>query len=189
MSSWKALWTTGTAAASWSRSEKAHNVDNIYNFFRRRGWTIEAMAGMLGNIEYESYINPGQWETGHAIYKGGFGLVQWTPYTKYSDWAGSDWSTNWNKQLERIQYELENEIQWISTNTYNFSFREYSKMKNSDMEYMAKAFEYCYERGTWNNARVENARYWYKYLKRKRLMFYVMFAQSDDQTAKGVIIK
>lgn len=46
---------------------------------------------MLGNMETESTINPGIWQSlnsGNA--SGGFGLTQWTPATKYINWANNN---------------------------------------------------------------------------------------------------
>lgn len=188
MSDWLAVYTNGSAAASWTKKARSHNVDIMYKYFRRQGWNIAALAAMLGNIEYESWLNPGQWETNYPIEgSGGFGLVQWTPYTKFSQWAGSDWKTNYDKQMHRIQYELENGIQWIPTATYNFSFADFSKMSRSQysIEYLTRAFEFCYERGTWNQQRVINAEYWYKYLKHKQLIFLIELT-GHKKLVKGV---
>lgn len=41
----------------------------------------------------------------------GYSLVQWTPYTKYTNWVSGDPSTMDNA-LSRILYEVENNIQW-----------------------------------------------------------------------------
>lgn len=41
----------------------------------------------------------------------GYGLVQWTPYTKYTNWVTGDPSTMDNN-LSRILYEVANNIQW-----------------------------------------------------------------------------
>jgi len=189
MSNWNAIYTNSMTAASWTKKYRSHNVDIMYKYFKRQGWNIAALAAMLGNMEYESYLNPGQWESGISVEtSGGFGLVQWTPYTKFSNWAGSDWRTNYDKQMQRIQYELENGLQWIPTSTYNFSFREFSKMDRSQhsIEYLTRAFEYCYERGTWNQQRVVNAEYWYKYLKHKQLIFLIEITNGKDKRVKGV---
>lgn len=40
-------------------------------------------------------------------------MVQWTPYTKYTDWVTGDPSTMDNN-LSRILYEVTNNIQWGS---------------------------------------------------------------------------
>jgi hypothetical protein len=46
-------------------------------------------------------------------------LVQWTPMTKYIDWANANGLTvgyKRNSQLARIDYEVDNNIQWNSPN-------------------------------------------------------------------------
>ena len=71
-------WISGNRYLS--LSEMQNNVDIIHYFFRSAGWTDNAIAAMLGNMQSESTINPGIWE-GLDPYAGGYGLVQWTPYT------------------------------------------------------------------------------------------------------------
>ena len=109
------VWTNGNPFnAGFTQAQQQNNAREIWGFFQAQGWTLEAVSGMLGNMEVESFINPGQWEQQFPIYgAGGFGLVQWTPWSKFSEWAGADWESNYRKQLQRIQYELENDIQWI----------------------------------------------------------------------------
>ena len=122
---------------------------------------------MLGNIEVESYINPAQWENDHPFYQGGFGLVQWTPYTKFADWAGSGWETNYSQQPRRIQYELEvdrtapDSLQWLSRGI--MSFYEFSQSTQTPAQ-LARVFFNCYERGTLYGDRDGLANYWYEYL-------------------------
>ena len=64
-------------------------MQNNARVFRGRGlsigWSSNAIFAMLGNIQAESGINPGIWEN-LTPYAGGYGLTQWTPYTKYSEW-------------------------------------------------------------------------------------------------------
>ena len=147
-----------------TRSEMENNARIIYNYFTSKGWTKNAIAGMLGNIEVESTINPGIWENLDP-YGGGFGLVQWTPYTKYSNWAGSDWETNWNKQLERIIWELENGEQYYSTTAYPESFREFTQSTKSAY-YLGGAFLHNYERPAEPDAvdRGNRAEQWFEFL-------------------------
>ena len=55
------------------------NAKEIYNFFKSRGWTVNAICGLLGNMHWESDgLQPDINEMGG----GGYGLVQWTPGTK-----------------------------------------------------------------------------------------------------------
>lgn len=194
MSSWNAYWSNTPTAAYWTQDQRMPNVDIIYNYFRvKKKWEIAPLAAMVGNMEYESYLNPAQWELGIPIEStGGFGLVQWTPYTKFSNWAGASWRTDYDLQLERIQYELENGIQWIPVTPYNFSFEDFSKMTINDMSVadLTKAFEYCYERGTWDNQRIVAAQFWYQYLKKKDLLrLIIKIKLGEKKQVEGVYLK
>ena len=115
-------------------------------------------------MQTESTLNPGIWENLEP-FVGGYGLVQWTPYTHYSEWAGADWQNNGQKEMERIIYELENHLQWISTSLYPMTFREFSQ-SDKPPAYLAQAFLYNYERPTVKPqpARSKQAEYWYQYI-------------------------
>ena len=95
-----------------SQSERDSNAIKFYYTMSRLGCSYNAILGMLANIDHESTVNPGLWES-FIEYWRGYGLVQWSPYTKYSEWAGSDWQNNGQKQCERIIYEAENGLQWF----------------------------------------------------------------------------
>lgn len=79
-------WTIGNFYLS--ESQMQDNAYEVYSFFSGRGWTLNAIAGILGNMESESNINPGVWQNLDSYnYNLGFGLVQWTPATNYTNWA------------------------------------------------------------------------------------------------------
>lgn len=155
-------WITGNRYLS--MTEMQNNADIMYAFFTDQGWTVNAIAAMFGNMQTESTLNPGIWENLDPFI-GGYGLVQWTPYTKYSEWAGTDWQDNGQKEMERIIYELENHLQWISTSLYPMTFREFSQ-SDKPPAYLAQAFLYNYERPAVKPqpARSRQAEYWYEYL-------------------------
>ena len=143
------------------------NAKYIYECLKDKGWTLNAVAGMLGNMQRESTLNPGIWQNNDVgNTTGGYGLVQWTPATKYIDWLlpGSDASTMDNN-ISRILYELENNLQWISTELYPMSFEE-KKKSTGRPEDLASVFLYNYERAgvSAENERRENALNWYLYL-------------------------
>lgn len=161
------VWTNSNPFnAGFTTEAQQRNAQEIWGFFQNQGWTLESVSGMLGNMELESYINPAQWETQYPIYgAGGFGLVQWTPWTNYTDWAGSGWETNYNKQLQRIQYELDNGLQWIPVAQDGYmTFYDFTQ-STMDPGDLAMIFERGYERGTPAEAqRRANAAKWYEYL-------------------------
>lgn len=71
-------------------TEYTDNAQEIWNYLVGSGWTEQAAAGVLGNMQVESFLNPGQWEIGfnYSIARG-TGLGQWTPATKVSNYVGS----------------------------------------------------------------------------------------------------
>lgn len=146
-----------------TREQQQQNAREIWGYFQQHGWTLESVSGMLGNMEVESYINPGQWENGLPYYQGGFGLVQWTPYTKFSTWAGNGWEVRYELQLDRIQYELENGLQWDPAGVGGMTFAEYTQSTSTPGE-LARLFFRGYERGTVYGQRSAYAAYWYEYL-------------------------
>lgn len=104
-------WISGNRFLN--QSEIDNNAIKFYYTMTRLGCSYNAILGMLANLRVESTINPGIWEN-LSPYNGGYGLVQWTPYTKYSNWAGSNWENNGQKECERIIYEARNNLQWFS---------------------------------------------------------------------------
>lgn len=148
--------------------EMTVNANYIYNKLYASGWTKNAICGMLGNMQTESTINPGIWqnlEEGNESL--GFGLVQWTPSTKYTDWAdlrGYDWE-DIDGQLERLDVEAQEGLQWLPTSEYRFTFLDFKRSTESP-EYLAQAFLKCYERPKDQNQpdRSTQARYWYEVL-------------------------
>lgn len=152
--------------------EMTVNAEYILGYLLPLGWTRNAITGMLGNMQTESTINPGIWQnlisydsdpystvSGH-----GYGLVQWTPFNKYTVWA-RDNGYNYadiNAQLQRIEYELANGIQWYATTDYPMTFQEF-KISTQTPEYLAQAFLRNYERPAEQNQpdRSTQARYWW----------------------------
>lgn len=155
-------WITGNYYLSLSQMQ--NNATIICKYFLSQGWTLNAIAGMLGNMQTESTINPGIWQS-LKQYQGGYGLVQWTPYTNYSDWAGQNWINNGNLECERIIYEFENGLQYYPTDDYPMTAAEF-KSSSDTPEYLAQVFLNNYERpdDLDQPQRSTQARYWYDYL-------------------------
>lgn len=148
--------------------EMKTNTDFIYNYLSPLGWTVNSIAGMLGNMQTESTINPAIWENlDMGNLANGFGLVQWTPATKYIDWCVSN-NLDINameSNLKRIEFEVANNIQWGKTDAYPFSFQEF-KTSTETPEYLALAFLANYERplNPDQPQRAKQARFWFNYL-------------------------
>lgn len=164
------------------------NATYIYWYLFNRGWTLNAIAGMLGNMQTESWINPGVWQNFAVNVGPAFGLVQWDPFTKYTNWCaerGLD-PADMDSALQRIEYELENGLQYIPTSGYPETFAEF-KISTKEPYYLGMAFLLNYERpGDQNQPhRGTQAEYWYTYLsgidisggrsKRRRKFNFVLF--------------
>ena len=152
-----------------TQRQMASNAQYILDYLRTRGWTKNAVCGMLGNMQTESTINPGIWQSLQANNMNvGFGLVQWTPASKFINWAnenGLDY-LDIDSQLKRILYEVENKIQWYSTSNYPMSFSSFTQSTQTP-SYLAAAFIYNYERPasySTLSARQSQATYWYNNL-------------------------
>lgn len=159
-----------------SQSEQEDNALLIFGYFYSRGWSVNAIAGMLGNMESESTINPGIWEsltTDPEAFKReeerypGFGLVQWTPYTNYTNWAdskGYEW-TDGIGQCEWINEQTAPAGQWIPTDSYPLSWEEF-KISSESVEYLASAFLKNFERADVEvePERRSQAKKWYTFL-------------------------
>lgn len=151
------------------------NATYIYNFLSYHDWTINAISALLGNMQAESTINPGRWQSdrvGGDSSGHGYSLVQWTPYTKYTNWCsdnGYSDPSEMDTALTRILYEVANHLQWIGVGTYyEMTFKEFSQ-STASVSYLAKAFLLCYERPADQSESVQNyraslAESWYEYL-------------------------
>lgn len=152
-----------------SFAEMTDNANLILTYMMETGgWTRNAVCGMLGNMQSESTINPGIWQNLNPNTSNGFGLVQWTPATKYLNWAYALGYTTYDEygrllpNLLRILYELDNGQQWGTTSQYPISFATFAHSTQSP-EYLAQAFLYNYEKPANINqpARSTQARYWF----------------------------
>lgn len=121
----------------------------VFSALINKGWTPEAIAGLLGNMQHESSINPGRWQSDDVgNVSMGYSLVQWTPSTNYTEWCAAEGRSDpseMDNAIARILYELENGLQWISTSGYPLSFSEFSQSTGSPYD-LACAFAWNYER-------------------------------------------
>lgn len=150
-------------------AEMQNNAVITRAYLAGKGWSLNAIAGLLGNMQSESTINPGIWQSliEGSGGGGGFGLVQWTPWTNFTNWADSNgysWEDG-NAQLKWIDEVTVSFGQWIPTSSYNFSFAEF-KVSTQSPEYLASAFLKNFERaGVEVEAeRRSQARAWYNFI-------------------------
>lgn len=162
-------WITGNRFLSWE--EMQVNAVYIRDYLIEDGWTLNSIAGMLGNMQSESTINPGTWENldpyGTNPDVLGCGLVGWTPSTKYTNWCAERGYTWYNMPpaLERIKYELENGLQFYPSAEYPMTFQEF-KVSTESPYTLGLVFLANYEKPLDPNQpqRGQQAVYWYDYL-------------------------
>lgn len=98
----------------------------------------------------------------------GYGLVQWTPYTKYTNWIVNQGfldPSEMDANIFRILYEVANDLQWIATIQYNYSFEDFTH--STDTPYnLGMAFLTNYERPLDPNQPIRGtqAQAWYEFL-------------------------
>lgn len=159
-----------------SMSEMTVNAQYILDFFTSKNWDKKAISAMLGNMQSESSMNFGIYEgLNSSSSTNGFGIVQWTPNTKYFNWANANGygSDNINGELNRIIYEVDNHIQWIANGhqlryglspAYDISFSDFIHNTGGyTVEQLADAWMWNYE-GPANPDqpnRATQARYWF----------------------------
>ena len=151
-----------------TQSEMENNATEFYGYFNSKGFTIESVAGMLGNLQQESNINPGMKQTASA--SSGWGLIQWTPSSNLTDYAtahGSDWATG-EIQTQLMWDEIINGYggQWIPKPSlgYGYTGAEFSQL--TDVAEACKAYLYERERAGVEalSNRLTYANNWYEYL-------------------------
>lgn len=171
-SSWLELWKYESGASTqWIKGnryltigEMQNNAQIIFTYLTNRGWTVNAVAGLLGNMQKESTINPGIWQNLSPNPSLGWGLVQWTPSTNFTDWATANGYANddGDAQLKWIDEVTVSFGQWIPTAQYPESFGEF-KGSTMSPEYLADCFLKNFERPAEIDQpeRQRYARYWY----------------------------
>ena len=152
-----------------SKSEMENNAVEVYNNLSSYGWTLNSISAILGNMESESTINPNIWESLTYNPDRGYGLTQWTPSTKYTNWAGAEYE-NGDKQCERLKYEADNGLQWYPNKyapivTPPITFKEFTQ-STDDVVTLATYFMWYYEQPTDLNQpnRGTQAQSWYEFL-------------------------
>lgn len=170
-----------------------NNATIVYSFLKPLGWSTEAICALLGNMQAESTINPQLYEgrrlpeVGASSIPWGYGLVQWTPATKFIWWAdeqGLNYLDGY-AQLARIEYErqtwkdrykgLSIGLQWICpcvrTDEEGKKYCCYTmydwSTSTDDVYQLAYDFMAYYERPAKDNSqtRGQYAEYWYRFFK------------------------
>lgn len=111
---WIVEWTNSSTGWSISSNESLGNAKEAYAYLTSHGYTANAAIGVVANLRAESYVNPGQWQIGYSIYGSGagFGLGQWTPWTKVRDALGSQDKEVMSDGNAQMNYLVSNKGQW-----------------------------------------------------------------------------
>ena len=134
-------------------------IDNmmlVLQYFLDKGWTRNCICGMLGNMMVESTVNPWlfqhsslDWSDPAAILAdtGGMGLTQWTPCSKYYQWAidSNLDPESGNTMCDRIYYEYQNNLQWSLDNYGHHTWEDFVTSTETP-EILARVFLWAYER-------------------------------------------
>lgn len=192
--------STDTYLTQAHRDINAHLIaDYLYNL----GWTREAIAGILGNMDVESSMNPAliegrqyhslitNWQCLDIPSNRGVGLVQWTGDTTTTP-AGqklASFAIRYNKewydgelQCFRLERECDTDIQFNhgTVDGQSWDWQTYIS-STSTPEQLAKVWQYLYERGgTDTTTRQQKARYYYN-LIRQNLKPWVYFKMSSKR--------
>lgn len=165
--------------------EAQENVMKITEILTQRGWTANAIAGVIGNIEAESGLNPWRWQSDTQNMSLGYGLFQYTPANKYvNDSLAStinEYAPNYpvgnggqDDGTAQLIYMTVNSVpngqggrgtQYIPTAQYPLSFADFQTSTESP-EYLASAWLKNFERAgvEVEEQRRQNARYWYEWI-------------------------
>ncbi|EGO8350034.1 hypothetical protein EWY01_13305 [Enterococcus faecalis] len=161
---------TGSGTPPELTTEKEKNAWAVWQFLKSKGYSEQATAGILGNMEQESGIMPDIDEGGGGP---GYGLVQWTsPVAGESGRAyvqrllaqagiSGDYR-NINTQLQLLDWHMHNG-QYIPTSAYPYSVAQFKAL--TDIGTATMAFEANFERpAVTHPERIPMAQYWYDLL-------------------------
>lgn len=150
----------GTSNTSGITDKQKTNATNIYNYFSALGWSLSAIAGMIGNMQHESFLSPAYIQATHrgslpnsasslsdvpnsvmlsfydANSRGyGVGLVQWDGYTNTNP-AGQ----------KLVSFASRYNLNWYDGETQCFRIK---REQETDIQWTANTLYGT--RWTWNN--------------------------------------
>ena len=181
MANWN--YVVGSSSYNYlTQNQKIENARLLATYLRTQGWTDIAISGLLGNIEHEGVLNPGQCEVNYGIPSGnsdtsyayGLGLIQWTkpsggsinPLLRFAQEQNKDWYDG-DLQAEYLTHADDslnyNLWGWISTTTYPQTFAQFKELTSTPSQ-AASIWLYNVERpGSYasESARQQNAEEWY----------------------------
>lgn len=165
-------WIIPNPSRPLTMAEMQNNAKCVWGYLHSKGWSLQAVCGMLGNMQSESTINPNRWEgdiyQAQPVERRGFGLIQWTPWTIITNYLGSAKIEEYgNLECEYLDYERKNNPGgcWIDKG-YGLSYSQYAT-STRDAGDLAIIFLANRERPADPNQpiRATQAREWYNYLR------------------------
>lgn len=160
----------GSSSEPLTLTQMQVNARFIYKYGVDLGLHINVICALLGNMQRESGLNPGRWQNDSVGSTSlGFGLVQWTPATKYLNESHPYEDGKPYEMLNNLHHVCENtslaRSQYIPTSNYPETYLEFMTSTKS-ISYLTKAFLYNFERAGVGaiDERIANANYWYEFL-------------------------
>lgn len=74
-----------TGGYGYGTTEGKNNIKMINGFLNQYQITLEAQAGIIGNIISESGLNPWRWQSNNSTPSKGYGFFQYTPGSRYTE--------------------------------------------------------------------------------------------------------
>ena len=178
-------WISRSGALT--RAEMENNADIVIAYYRSQNVNDKTIAGLLGNMQAESSINPERQEVGGQ----GYGLVQWTPVSVLQNHCNTLGLSPYNDgdvQLQVIIAEILNQSgvgEWYTSSAFISNY--YNSGATQDMigvtgrqfldnsmnwepDKLAVLFMAGYERPSYDpninhyQARMQFANEWYQYM-------------------------
>ena len=161
--SWHSAWTTSYwPLGNYDSNNVQDNATEVYNQLTAAGWTHNAAVACIGNLIHESTgINPGQFEGGkNYSWQYGFGIAQWTPGTKVSNYIGSQAQGVVDNGARQVDFLLNTPGQWSTyylnpdgtSNYYGLSGLPYItsmaafSQSNASVDDLTAVYMVCWER-------------------------------------------
>lgn len=149
--------------AGFPTTEQLNNMIMITAWLRNNtAASNAAIAGIIGNMIWESTVNPNCWQLTPGVNYGGYGLVQFDPPDKYlfQSWTPSDYATNPETngpgQMDVIKFGIEHTWDVQATPTtppgewapsyggYSYTYQQFYAL--TDPQEAASSFLWQYER-------------------------------------------
>ena len=172
-----------TGGYGYGTQEARDNAEQIYFLLTQKGWGLGAISGVLGNLQFESEMNPWRWQSDIALNSGdpaidysttnGYGLFQFTPAGKYVHSSIARGYAGFNpKYANTLGGDFDGYAQVCFVNDhadyvphpdYPVPYASY-KTFNLNPRYCARVWCANYERGTASPLREDYAEIWFNYL-------------------------